>query len=105
MAALEIDFIRVKGKTGATRVFALLGDEGVGSGDGFRPLSAAHQAMLSAYRGQGWQTARQELAACRKLSGGLDPAGLHDLYETRMKRYETAPLDADWDGVFVAEMK
>ena len=105
MAAIEIDFIRVKGKTGATRIFALLGDEGVASGDGFRALSAAHQAMLSAYRGQDWQTARQELAACRKLSGGLDLTGLHDLYETRMTRYETAPPDPDWNGVFVPEMK
>ncbi len=105
LAAIEIDFIRVKGKTEATRIFALLGDEGVASDDGFRALSAAHQAMLSAYRGQDWQTARQELAACRKLTGGLDLTGLHDLYEARMTRYETAPPNPDWDGVFVAEMK
>ena len=61
--------------------------------------------MLSAYRKQDWQTTRQELALCRKLSGHLDLTELHDLYEARITSYETAPLDPGWDGVFVAEMK
>ena len=105
LATLDIDLIQVRGKTKAARIFTLLGDESVGADDGFKALSIAHQAMMSAYRGQDWKTARRELAQCRGLSGCFNLAELYDLYESRFSRYETTPPGGDWNGVFVATTK
>ena len=96
---------RVKGKTTAVRIFALLGDESVGSDDGFRALSVAHNTMMTTYRRQDWKTAYRELIQCRGLSGHFNLAGLYDLYEGRLIRYERTPPGHDWNGVFVAETK
>jgi len=105
LAALELDLIRVKGKTAAVRIFTLLGDESVRESDSFRALSVRHAEMLAAYRGQRWAEAREGVAACRRLGGGHDLGGVYDLYEARIEAYAANPPGADWDGVFTALSK
>lgn len=58
LAMLELDLTRVKGKTDASRIYALLGDEVLAADPQFINLRAAHDAMLTAYRTQRWQAAR-----------------------------------------------
>lgn len=102
-AVVELDLIKVKGKDEAVRIFALLGGADMRDEADFQTLADRHAAMLAAYRSQHWSKARQAIAECRGLIGGLDE--LHDLYEERIRAFETSPPGADWDGVFVATSK
>jgi adenylate cyclase len=105
MAVLELDLIRVKGKTVPVRIFGLLGDEKQAAMADFQTLRKTHTAMLEAYRGMRWAEARSLIEACRHILPELSLQGLYDLYEGRVAAYlEAAPPD-DWDGVYVALTK
>ncbi|WP_316978736.1 CHASE2 domain-containing protein [Shumkonia mesophila] len=105
LAVLELDLIKVKGKTAAVRVHTLLGDEAVCESEVFRALSGRHSAMLEAYRGQRWQEALAQIDGCRKLCDGHNLGGVYDLYEARVREYEANPPCPGWDGVFTAMSK
>ena len=102
-ATLELDLIRVKGKTEAVRVYALLGDDEVLRSEPFRRIAERHAALLAAYRAQEWRRARQLAAECRAIEAAL--SGLYELYDARIENFERQPPGPDWDGVFVAETK
>jgi len=104
-AALELDLIKVKGKTEAVRIWTLLGRPAMAQEAWFKELEAAHKAMLAAYRGQNWGEARALLAKCRGLEGELHIDGFYDLMEKRIGEFEAHPPGADWDGVFTATSK
>jgi adenylate cyclase len=109
-ATLEIDLIKVKGKSQAARIFTLVGDETVGSAPWFATLRGHHAALLAAYRAQNWDAADRHIAACRDTIAGQTglPAelnGLYDLYAERIAAFRAEPPPAGWDGVYVAESK
>jgi adenylate cyclase len=104
-ACLELDLIKVKGKTEAVRIFTLLGDETVLASDTFQALAADHKAMLTAYRNQDWASAQALIAQCRRVDPGFHLDYFYDLYEERISSYVAAPPPADWDGVYVALTK
>ncbi len=107
MATLELDLTRVKGKTEAERIYALLGDEAVASDPQFINLRAAHDAMMTAYRAQDWQTARERMEQIRSmpLTRTLELDTLYDVYEERIAGFELVPPAPQWDSVFEAENK
>lgn len=105
LATLELDLIRVKGKTRPVRIYALLGDEALAASEAFRELMKASDAMLAAYRSQRWDDAEAALEACRRLGEDFGLAQLFDLYETRIRGFRVSPPLPDWDGVYVAETK
>jgi len=51
-ALLEIDLIKVVGKTQPVRIFFLLGDETVRATEAFASIDCTHDAMIAAYRAQ-----------------------------------------------------
>jgi adenylate cyclase len=102
-ALLELDLVRVKGRDTPLRVYTVLGDGRVTITHHFDMLSKHHDAMLAAYRSRNWAAAREALLACRPIEASL--AGLYDLYERRIARYERTPPPDDWDGVFTAATK
>ena len=104
-AALELDLITVKGKTEPIRVFTVIGEPEVAETAEFKALAAKHAAMIIAYRGQQWDTARTLVAECRPLAEPYKIPGLYDLYDERLDQFELEPPPADWDGVFVATSK
>jgi adenylate cyclase len=106
-AAIELDLIKVKGKTLPVRIFTLLGDSEVSASAAFQTLAARHQQMLDCYRGQDWASAQQALDDCRVLAQemGATLDGLYDLYQERLDTYRETPPGADWDGVFTATSK
>ena len=104
LATLELDLIRVKGKTQPVHIFALLGDERVKETSAFANLKADHDAMIAAYRGQQWVEAQATLESCR-AQGPDTLRYLYDLYEERIVACVTEPPPPDWDGVFVALTK
>ncbi len=104
-ATLELDLIKVKGKTEAVRIFTLQGDEAFAKSPEFLALKAEHDQMLAAYRGQRWDECEAHLARCRQLDPGLHLDGLWNLYAERVEHCRQSPPGANWDGVFVATSK
>lgn len=105
MATLQLDQIKVKGKTEAVTVFTVLGDDTVKNGSAFPVLEEAHNKMLDAYRSQDWAAAKQHLGACRELLDGVNLNEFYDIYAERIAEYEANPPGADWDSVYVATSK
>ncbi len=104
-AALELDLIKVKGKTEAVRIFTLLGRPDMRNDPRFLALETEHKAMLAAYRAQKWDEALSLLAKCRELGAWLHLDHLYDLYDERIADYREHSPGADWDGVYVAKSK
>ncbi len=105
LACLEIDRIRVKGKTRPVRIYGLLGGEALASSDRFCELARAHDGMLAAYRGQRWEDAIAALAVCRRLAEDLALGDLYRLYEERVAAFRSVAPPPDWDGVYAASSK
>jgi adenylate cyclase len=105
MALLELDAIKVKGKTEAVHIYTVLGNETVAGSAEFQALKKNHDAMLKAYRAQDWETARAKLDACRVKLNGFHMAEYYKIYEERVAEYEANPPGPDWDGVYVATSK
>jgi adenylate cyclase len=104
MAILELDSIKVKGKTKPVTIYALVGDEKTAQDESFRSLKSEHEAMIACYRKQQWKEAIEHLERCREVSPPL-MMGLYELYEERIASYLEAPPPVDWDGVYVALTK
>ncbi len=100
-ALLEIDLLRVKGKTRPARIYTAV----PGAPDeAFAAWKSSHDGALAAYRRQDWARARAAIAALRGSGdGALD--GFYAILGARIAAYETAPPPADWDGVHVATEK
>jgi len=105
LACLEIDLIRVKGKTRPVRIYVLLGGEELASSEPFRELVEANDGMLAAYRGQRWEETRAALAVCRRAGESLALGALYRLYEERVAAFRSVAPPPDWDGVYVAHDK
>lgn len=106
-AVLELDLIRVKGKTEPAQVFGLFGDEALSANADFQILASLNAQMLTAYRGQNWDQAAALLDQIEAATAPLPFAlGTYlDLYRTRLSDIKSTPVDADWDGVFTATSK
>ncbi len=104
-AALELDLLRVKGKTKPVRVYALLGDAATAETEGFRALARAHEDMLAAYRRRDWDKASGFLREARGLGAAWSLDKLYHLYEERIAALRADPPGPDWDGVATALTK
>lgn len=104
-ALLEIDSIRVKGKTEAEVIYAIVGRADVAASPEFRSLQD-HWAMLRVcYRKQDWTGALKMIDLCRCECERLGLVGLIDGYADRIRRLEQRSPTPEWDGVFTAETK
>ncbi|MEM7192556.1 MAG: adenylate/guanylate cyclase domain-containing protein, partial [Pseudomonadota bacterium] len=103
-AFLELDLVAVKGKTEATRIFGLLGDEAMGKSAMFQDLAAKHDAFLRAYRDKDWDSADALSYECEAL--GIEMlASLYALYRARIADYRKTPPPKGWDGSTQATSK
>ena len=105
LAALELDLIKVKGKTKPVRIHALLGDAALAADAEFQRLAGEHAAMLAAYRAQDWDEAGRKLSACARLGEPRHLDKLYRLYEERIEAYRAAPPGEGWDGAYTALTK
>jgi adenylate cyclase len=104
-AAIELDLIKVKGKTRPVHIFTLLGDPAAAVSPEFRALAERHEAFLAAYRAQKWDDAERLLKEARGLGEPWHLAKLYDLYVERLAAFRADPPGAGWDGVFTATSK
>jgi adenylate cyclase len=100
---LEIDLVRVKGRSRPSRIYTLLSVLDIPKGR-HETLRGAHLAMLSAYRKTDWAGAEAALEACRAL-GFHELDALYDLFKARIATFKLAPPPQGWDGVYTAEEK
>jgi adenylate cyclase len=97
---LELDLVRVKGRSEPTRIYTLLDVYHPADGTGER-LRTAHGRFLTAYRAQEWDDAEAGIREC--LESGI--AGLESYYAVfreRIAGHRTTPLSIDWDGAHTA---
>jgi adenylate cyclase len=103
-AFVELDLLRVKGRSAPTRIFALLGDSEFKSSQMHRTLEVRHGDMLSRFRARDWDGAEHALKLCETLdSGQLDRT--YALYRERIRAFRQSPPPPEWDGSAEAEGK
>jgi len=103
-AFLELDLLKVKGKTAATRIFALLGDGAMKDSTPFIELTTKHQTFLGRYRARDWDEAEALSRECEKLDGA-QLGRLYALYRERIASFRQTPPPPDWDGTAEALSK
>jgi adenylate cyclase len=104
-ALLEIDSIRVKGKTEAEVIYAIVGRADVAESPDFRSLQDNWAMLRVCYRKQDWTGALKMIDLCRCDCKRFGLVGLIDAYADRIRRLEQRPPASEWDGVFTAETK
>lgn len=104
-ALLELDVIRVKGKTEPEMISTILGTAEVLQDEDFIAHRAHHQDLLDAYRAMNWTAARKHLKTCRASGEKFDLSDLYDLFDERITAFKSSPPPKEWDGVFTMESK
>lgn len=104
LAFLEIDNVRVKGRTAPVRLHALMGDETLAGSHAFHDLAARHEAFLSLYRHGAFADASAALQGLRQTAPP-QLVGLYSLYAERLSALLADPPGDGWDGVYVAKTK
>jgi len=104
-ATMELDAIRVKGKSEPETIYTLLGPVDGADAPTYEGMQNTVAAMLTAYRKQNWAGALKAIKTTRKTQGPMDLSGLCDLYEARIKEFQRNAPPENWDGVFTATTK
>ena len=103
-AFLEIDLLKMKGKTSATRVFSLLGDSALKESRPFIDLTEKHGEFLTRYRAKDWDAAETLSHECEKMDGA-QLMRLYALYRERIAAFRVTPPPPNWDGTAEALSK
>lgn len=104
-ALMEIDAIRVKGKTAPVRIFTVLGDEEKAASVDFKAWHAMHDAFLTAYRKADFARALELLHTCRTLDTEDALGDYYMVFEMRISAFLKNPPSHEWDGVYTATDK
>jgi adenylate cyclase len=104
-ATIEIDRIRVKGKSEPETVFTVLGRAELGQDPNFQELRELTARMLRYYREQDWTQALTTIDLCRKAAERFGISALYDMYAERIEAFGREPPPPDWNGVYEAESK
>lgn len=104
-ALVELDLIKVKGKTEPERIFALAGDKAMASTPEFAALLEKQEAFLVAYRAGDFEAALERVGLAQTAAEAAGwVSGYHDVMRQRAETLIAAPPPI-WDGVFVATEK
>ena len=104
-ALLEIDSLRVKGKTQPEVIYTIVGGGDIAQTPEYKSLQDHWSKFLVCYRKQDWTGALRAIDVCRGECERFELEGLLDAYAERIGWLQKNPPTADWDGVFTAETK
>lgn len=99
-ACMEIDSVRVKGKTRPVRIYVLLGRGKLP--ETLRKAVSHFEEGHRHYRRQQWDEAISAFEKAREADSTLDAA---TIYIERSKELKAHPPPPDWEGVFTMTMK
>lgn len=97
----ELDYITVKGKTEAVRIFEVLQETQKNTSDKIYDLKKVFETGLDYYRQRKWKTAEKYFLECVEKYNDK-PA---KVFLERIAHYRSSPPPADWKGVFVMRVK
>lgn len=100
-AYIELDRVRVKGKTEAVGIFEPLGRRDELPKES-RQLRARHKQALMLYREQQWDAAEREFFS---LAQSEPDRPLYGIYLDRIAHFRQHPPGEGWDGVFTFSTK
>ena len=103
LALLELDRVKVVGRSEPVRLYALLGDAQLAAREDFIAHQQRHAQMIQCYLQGRFADARQLLAGLQH-DGWPAMAGFHVMFEQRLRELEVDP-PVHWEGVFVAQSK
>jgi len=104
-AAIELDLIKVKGKTAPERMYCLVGDAAVAGGEDFKALQAIQARFLEAYRAGKFAEAAEICIEAEDLTDKVGwTQGYYRMMRSRCEELVEHPPE-DWDGVYVAKEK
>ena len=97
----ELDYIAVKGKMEAVRIFEVLQETKKNTSDKIYDLKKVFETGLDYYRQRKWKTAEKYFLECVEKYND-QPA---KVFLERIAHYRSSPPPADWKGVFVMRVK
>jgi adenylate cyclase len=103
-AFVEVDRVRVVGRSNGISIYALLGGPDYARSPDFREFSERHSAFLAAYRRLSLDEAEACLARARSVAAG-SLSRLTEIYAERLQELRRNPRVGPWDGVYDAESK
>lgn len=104
-AIIELDAIRVKGKTEPEVIYALLGGRELRTNPSFVDTRSNLARALAAYRNQDWGEALEALGSCQKDIKNFDLTRFCQIYQSRIEEFTTSPPPSNWDGVATMQTK
>jgi adenylate cyclase len=103
LAFLELDLVKVKGRTAPTRIFTLADVLSCGSVQ-FARLRLLHDTFLRHYREQNWDEADQAATQCRSVGvRALEP--YYSMFAMRIETLRHAPPQQSWAGAYTMTEK
>src|SRR5689334_9922961 len=99
-AILELDFVKVKGKTEPEVIYAFAGREDMALSERFQRLRNLTIEMLACYRNRDWDGALAAIARGRRTDEAKTLQSLYNLYEARIRGFQADPPPPDWNGSF-----
>lgn len=103
-ATLDLDLIRVKGKSEPVRVFTIAGDASFAQSEKFMKWQEKHNGLRHAYQTMNWDEALALAEICgHRATSAIAP--FYDMIAARIKGLQRSPPPADWDGVYTATSK
>ncbi|MGB8607158.1 CHASE2 domain-containing protein [Bradyrhizobium sp.] len=99
-AILELDFIMVKGKKEPEVIYAIAGRADTAQSGRFQRLRNLTIEMLACYRSRNWEGALAAIERGRRTDEARTLELLYNIYEARIRGYQTNPPPDDWNGAF-----
>lgn len=97
----ELDFIAVKGKNEAVRIYEILQETKKMPPEKLKELKVTFETGLAYYRNKKWDIAKKYFTTCAKDFNDI-PA---KVFLQRVEHYQANPPKGSWDGVFVMGVK
>ena len=97
----ELDYIAVKGKTEAVRIFEILQPTETMTQEKLLDLKSLFEKGLECYRQRRWKSAEKYFLKCIETYGDAPSK----VFLRRTAHYQISPPPFDWTGVFVMSVK